>query len=436
MLSKSDIIEKLQGDLVGQKVFIPGVTYIPVSGKVLDEDDILHLISASLDGWVTEGRWTSEFTKDLRHAFKPNLRFAIPTNSGSSANLLAITALTQKEFGSKALRLGDEVITPAVGFPTTLSSIVQNNLVPVFVDVDFPTYVPSADTVEQAVSEKTKAIFVPHTLGNPFDIEKYRQVADDNGLFLVSDSCDALGATFSDYSIGTLEDISTLSFYPAHHITMGEGGAVLTNSPMIAKVVESLRGWGRDCWCDTGKDNTCGKRFCQPAQGKLPYGYDHKYTYSRMGYNLKITDIQAALGVSQLKKLPEFVEKRRHNHARFYSALSQYDDLFVLPEATKNSNPSWFGFTLTLRKSLSFNRSELIQHLESHKVGTRLLFGGNLLRQPAFSGIQHRISDKLYNSDVITENSFWIGVHPGITDEMIDYICTVFEDFIKTHKRK
>lgn len=435
-ISKQEIIERIQHDLVPKKVFIRGETYIPVSGKTFDDDDILHLLSASLDGWVTEGHWTHEFIQDLRHAFIPNLRFAIPTNSGSSANLLAITAITQKEFGSKALQPGDEVITPAVGFPTTLSAIVQNRLVPVFVDVDFPTYVPSPDEIEMAVGEKTKAIFVPHTLGNPFDIEKYRAIADECNLFLLSDSCDALGSTFGEVSVGTIEDISTLSFYPAHHITMGEGGAVLTNSPMVAKVIESLRGWGRACWCEPGKDNTCGKRFCQAAQGKLPAGYDHKYTYSRMGYNLKITDMQAALGVSQLKKLPSFVEKRRHNHARLYSGLSRFSDYFILPEPTKGSKPSWFGFTLTLHKGLPFTRNELVQYLEAHKIGTRLLFGGNLLQQPAFQGIEHRVSNKLFNSAIITDNSFWVGVYPGINDQMIDYILEVFETFIKDHQRK
>lgn len=434
MISKKDIIERIQGDLVTKKVFIPGENYIPVSGKVIDDDDILSSVSASLDGWFTEGKLTKEFVKDLRNAFTPNLRFAVPTNSGSSANLLAITAITQKEFGSRALQPGDEVITPAVGFPTTLSGIVQNQLIPVFVDVDFPTYVPRPEIIEMAISDKTKAIFVPHTLGNPFELAKYRDIADEYNLFLLGDCCDALGATVDGVSVGTVEDISTLSFYPAHHITMGEGGAVLTNSPMIVKVVESLRSWGRDCWCEPGKDNTCGKRFGWKC-GNLPEGYDHKYIYSRMGYNLKITDTQAALGSSQLRKLPKFIERRVHNHDRLYIGLSRYDDYFILPEATKNSEPSWFGFTLTLRKSLPFTRFELIDYLEKHNVGTRLLFGGNLLYQPAFSKIEHRISDKLFNSDVITKDTFWIGCYPGITDEMIDYTLGIFDDFIKEHKK-
>lgn len=436
MLSKTDIYTRMWGDLVQPQVFTPGVNYVPVSGKVLDEQDILHLLSASLDGWVTEGNWTQTFVKDLRHAFNPSMRFALPCNSGSSANLLAITTITQKEFGSRALQPGDEVITPAVGFPTTLSAIVQNQLVPVLVDVDFPTYVPSPDDIEIALSPKTKAIFVPHTLGNVFDIEKYKIIAEENNLFLLSDCCDAFGSTFNGVSVGTTEDISTLSFYPAHHITTGEGGAVITNSPMVAKVVESLRGWGRDCWCVSGKDNTCGKRFSQKSQGKLPDGYDHKYTYSRMGYNLKMTDIQAALGVSQLKKLSAFTDARRKNHARLYAGLSQYDDSFILPEATKGSDPSWFGFTITLRKSLPFTRHQLVTYLEKRKVGTRLLFGGNLLRQPAFKNITYRISDKLFNSDVITESTFWIGVHPGLTDEMIDYVLNVFADFMRENGKK
>jgi CDP-6-deoxy-D-xylo-4-hexulose-3-dehydrase len=323
-----------------------------------------------------------------------------------------------------------------VGFPTTLAPIIQNNLVPVFVDVDFPTYNPTPDAVDACITQKTKAIFLPHTLGNPFDLEAMRTVADENNIFLISDGCDSLGSKSGGRVVGSVEDMSTLSFYPAHHITCGEAGAVFTDSPMMSKVLESLRGWGRACWCETGKDNTCGKRFCQAKIEGLPEGWDHKYTYSRMGYNLKITDMQAALGVSQLKKLPSFVQKRRENHAKLYSALRKYDDYFILPEATKGSEPSWFGFVLTLRKSLPFNRIELIQYLEDHHVGTRLLFGGNLLLQPAFKGIEYRIADKLFNSSVITTDSFWIGCHPSLTDEMINYTVSVFDEFIKLKGRK
>lgn len=437
MLNTEDIIKRIRGlnSQISQD-FIPGETYIPVSGKVTDEQDILHVVSATLDGWFTEGKWTDEFTKELRKAFEPALRFAIPVNSGSSANLAAITTITQKEFGCRALQPGDEVITPAVGFPTTLSGIVQNKLIPVFVDVDFPTYVPCPDTIDAAIGERTKAIFVPHTLGNPFDLEAYRRIADENNIFLLSDSCDSFGSVVGGMSVGTVEDISTLSFYPAHHITMGEGGAVLTNSPMMAKVIESIRSWGRSCWCDTGCDNTCGKRFSQPEIGKLPAGYDHKYTYSRMGYNLKITDMQAALGISQLKKLPSFINKRRENHAKLYAGLSKFDDFFVLPEATCNSEPSWFGFVLTLRKQLPFTRNDIVQYLEQHKVGTRLLFGGNLLWQPAFQGIEHRISGKLFNSGIITTDTFWIGCYPGIGDAQIAYMLEVISNFLGKYKRK
>lgn len=433
MKSREQIIDILGGDLVSKKVFIAGESYIPVTKSTLDDNDILATVSASLDGWFTEGEHADEFKKELQRV--AGTRLAYLCNSGSSADLLAVTAITQKEFGTRALQPGDEVITTAVGFPTTLSAITHNNLVPVFVDVNFPTYNADADSIDAAISDKTKAIFIPHTLGNPFDLDSIRQVADENNLWLISDSCDAFGATSGGHKVGTIEDISTLSFYPAHHITTGEGGAVLTNSPMVGKVVESLRGWGRACWCEPGKDNTCGKRFEQRAIAGLPDGYDHKYTYSRPGYNLKMTDIQAALGVSQIKKLPEFVDKRRENHSLLYSRLKKYEEFFILPEATKNSDPSWFGFVLTLRKGAPFTRLELVKYLEEHKIGTRLLFGGNLLRQPAFMNIPHRIPEKLYNSDTITSFTFWIGCHPSIGLPEIDYIESIFEEFISKRKK-
>lgn len=432
--TREDIIEALQGKMVNKPEFIAGETYIPATAKVIDDGDILAIMDAALDGHFTEGKHANEFKKDLQRFV--GTRFSLLTNSGSSANLLAMSSITQPEFGSRSLRPGDEVITTAVGFPTTLSSIIQCGAVPVFVDVDFPTYNASPQSVDAAISPKTKAIFLPHTLGNPFELEQMRQIADDSNLFLVGDACDSLGSTSNGSLVGSVEDLATFSFYPAHHITMGEGGAVVTHSPMLNKVMESIRGWGRACWCGTGIDNTCGKRFEQLSVGKLPYGYDHKYTYSRMGYNLKVTDMQAALGVSQLKKLPEFIAKRRHNHARLYENLQQFSNYFVLPEATKGANPSWFGFTISLHKSLQFNRSQLVQYLETKKVATRLLFGGNLLSQPAFSNIYHRDSEKLHNSNVITENTFWVGCHPGMDDTQVDYVSSVIGDFLLANRKK
>lgn len=409
--------------------FIPGQTYIPPTAKVVNAQDISSVIEAALDGWFTEGKYSHEFSQTLRQAYRPAKRGCVLANSGSSANLLAISAITQPEFKGKALRPGDEVITTAVGFPTTLNAILQNGLVPVFVDVDFPTYNAHPEKVDAAVSEKTKAIFIPHTMGNPFMLEEMKAVADENNLWLISDGCDALGAEIGGNTVGSLEDMITLSMYPAHHITAGEGGAVLYDSPMLGKVLESLRGWGRDCWCGTGMDNTCGNRFGQ-QKGKLPRGYDHKYVYSRIGYNMKMTDLQSALGLSQLSKLGDFVNARRRNHTSLSNKLRPFSDFFILPEPTKGSNPSWFGFVITLRKSLPFTASELIAYLEEHKVGTRRLFGGNLLKQPAYLNIPHRISGDLFNSDVITQDTFYIGCHPAMGEAHINYVAEVFQMFL------
>lgn len=409
--------------------FIPGQTYIPPTAKVVDAEDISSVIGAALDGWFTEGKVSYEFAQTLRQVYRPAKRGCVLANSGSSANLLAISAITQPEFKGKALRPGDEVITTAVGFPTTLNAIIQNGLVPVFVDVDLPTYNAHPEKVDAAVSDKTKAIFLPHTMGNPFMLEEMRAVADENNMWLIADGCDALGAEIGGNTVGSLEDMITLSMYPAHHITAGEGGAVLYDSPMVGKVLESLRGWGRDCWCAPGKDNTCGCRFGH-QKGKLPKGYDHKYIYSRIGYNMKMTDLQAALGLSQLGKLGGFVDVRRRNHSYLSQKLRAFSEWFILPTATKGSNPSWFGFVITLRKSLPFTTSELIAYLEEHKVGTRRLFGGNLLKQPAYLNIPYRISGDLFNSDVITTDTFYIGCHPAMGEKQIDYIAEVFEMFL------
>lgn len=434
--TKTEIIKEI-GDLsIQEKKFVPGETVVPVSGAVITEQDILTVVKAVLSGWFTEGRWTHEFSKSLRQSFAPSARFALPTTSGSSANLLAICAITQKEFGSKALRPGDEVITSAVGFPTTVSAILQAGLVPVFVDPDFPTYNPSVDTVSDAITDKTRAIFMAHTLGNPFDFEKMRQLADEEGMWLLEDNCDALGSTLGGVSTGVVGDISTLSFFPAHHITSGEGGAVVTNSPMIAKVVNSLREWGKSCDCEPGQDNKCGLRHSQPKIAGLPAGFDHKYQFGRLGYNLKWTDMQAALALSQIGRLDEFGAARKRNWKLLHDGMRSFTDCFILPEPTKNSDPSWFGFCLTLSKSAPFLRSEIVDYLEQHKIRTRMLFGGNLLRQPGFQNIPHRTIGKLYNADVVTTDTFWVGVSPNITPEMIAYELQVFEDFVKSKRMR
>lgn len=413
--------------------FVAGETDIPVSGKRILPKDLHALFDSILDGDFTEGAYAYRFGVELSRFV--GTRITKLANSGSSANLLAVTALKQPEFESRALVDGDEVITAATGFPTTVSPILQNNLVPVFVDVNFPTYVPDVGTIEEAITDKTKAIFLAHTLGNPIDLDPIMDLARDYDLWVIEDNCDALGSTYAGKRTGSFGDMATSSFYPAHHITMGEGGAVYTASPMVGKVLESLRGWGRDCWCAPGKDNTCGKRF-RWSCGTLPHGYDHKYIYSRLGYNLKITDMQAALGLSQLSSLPEFIEIRKKNWSRLRSGMEDLESTFILPSPTKRSDPSWFGFCLTLQKNPNFTRQTLIDYLQERKIHTRLLFAGNLLRHPAFIGTNHRVSGHLYNSDVITENSFWLGVHQSITDEMVDYVLEVMHDFVRKHSKR
>ena len=414
--------------------FVAGETYIRTSGKDLDTKDIHSLVAQILTGWLTDGPATATFERDILKFLHNQTRCAAACNSGSSANLLAVSAITAPEFGCRAANPGDEVITTACGFPTTLNPIIQNQLIPVFVDVCLPTYLPDIKEIEQAITPATKAIFIPHTLGNPFDLEAYREMADDAGIWLLSDACDAFGAESNGMQVGTVEDISTLSFYPAHQVTTGEGGVVLSQSPMVNKGVKSFRDWGRSCWCLTGKDDTCGKRHSQ-KHGVLPFGYDHKYVFSRIGYNLKMTDMQAALGVEQVRKLPEFVAKRRHNWNYLRDGMEKFEKYFVLPEAEKVAYPSWFGFCLTLQKGVHFSRFDLIKHLEAHKVGTRLLFGGNLLLHPAYKNIKKRIFGRLDNSDMIAKDTFWIGCYQDITDEMMDYMLNIFDLFISAHQR-
>jgi CDP-6-deoxy-D-xylo-4-hexulose-3-dehydrase len=402
--------------------FVPGKTYIPPSGKVMDGEDCAHLIDASLDMWLTAGRFADRFEEELAARF--GTRFAKLTVSGSAANLLAFACLTSWKLGDKRIKPGDEVITVAAGFPTTVTPIVQYGCIPVFVDVDLATHNVDVDLLEAALTPKTRAVMIAHSLGNPFDVARVAAWCKQHGLYLVEDCCDAFGALVGDKQVGTFGDVATLSFYPAHHITMGEGGAVMTNSPLLAKIAESFRDWGRDCYCKPGCDNTCNKRYGWRL-GQLPKGYDHKYTYSHIGYNLKVSDMQAALGVSQLKKLDDFIERRRANFDGLTERLRTrgLDGTYHLPEPTPGTTPSWFGYLLTLRDDTGIDRNQLVRILEERKVGTRMLFAGNLTKQPAFQDVAFRIHGSLDNTDKIMIDSFWIGVWPGIDDARMDYMA-------------
>jgi CDP-6-deoxy-D-xylo-4-hexulose-3-dehydrase len=424
----SALVQQYYEVTLAPQPFVRGQSGVPVSGKVLDSSELEHLVEASLDGWLTSGRFADEFERDFA-AFM-GVRCASLVNSGSSANLIALSCLTSPSLGERQLRAGDEVITVAAGFPTTLNPILQNGLVPVFVDVQLPTYNVDVTQLKAAVSERTKAIVLAHTLGNPFDLDAVMTFANQRNLWVIEDCCDAVGSTYKGRSVGTFGHLATTSFYPAHHMTMGEGGCVLAQSPALKKLAESFRDWGRDCWCDPGKSNTCGCRF-EWKLGDLPAGYDHKYIYSHIGYNLKATDMQAAVGVAQLKKLPTFLAARRDNFTRLYAALKDLDDIFILPEATPQSNPSWFGFPLAVRQDAPVTRNHVVQFLESRKIATRLLFGGNLLRQPAYRDIRRRVVGDLPNSDFVMSNVFWIGLYPGITEPMIEYMAEVFHQIRK-----
>jgi CDP-6-deoxy-D-xylo-4-hexulose-3-dehydrase len=406
--------------------FSPGVSPIPASGKVLSGSDYAMMAEAVLDGWLTTGRFNGLFETELAKFLGVN--HAITTNSGSSANLLALSALTSPKLLERQLKPGDEVITVAAGFPTTVNPIIQNNLVPVFVDVEIPTYNIQAEQLVDALSPKTRAIMLAHTLGNPFNLDLVTAFAKTHNLWLIEDCCDALGSEYKGKKVGTFGDIGTLSFYPAHHITMGEGGAVFTNSSELRVLIESYRDWGRDCYCEPGKDNTCGKRFHWKLGG-LPAGYDHKYTYSHLGYNLKITDIQAACGLSQLRRVDQFIDKRRRNFSYLSRKLETLTEFVILPEPTDNSNPSWFGFPITLRDSAGTSRRDFLEYLDQNKIGTRLVFAGNITKQPYFKNIEHRIVGALENTDIVMNQTFWIGVYPGLTTEMLDYVVETMEGY-------
>lgn len=406
--------------------FKAGETPVPVSGKVLDSSDFVSLVDSSLDGWLTAGRFTEDFQRKLGKFV--GARKTLFVNSGSSANLVALSALTSSKLGKRALKPGDEVLTVAMGFPTTVNPIIQNGLRPVVVDVQLGTYDAFPEMLREAISPKTKAIMMAHTLGNPFDLDTVQELCDKHGLWLVEDSCDALGSTYRGKRTGSFGDTATVSFYPAHHITTGEGGAVFSKSPLVAKQVESFRDWGRDCYCETGHDNTCQKRFGWQL-GDLPAGYDHKYTYSHIGYNLKATDMQAALGITQLAKLESFIEARKRNFDHLYDKLKGVEGL-ILPKATKHSEPSWFGFPITLDPTHPANREGLLRHLEALKIGTRLMFAGNLLKQPAYKNVDFRIVGNLSNTDVIMLRSFWVGVYPGLTSDMLDFIAHSITDYL------
>lgn len=423
-----NLVDKYYKIAFPKKRFIPGKTSIPVSGKVFDAEEIKHLVDASLDFWLTTGRFAAEFEK--RFARYIGVRHCSLVNSGSSASLLALTALTSPKLGNRRLKPGDEVITIACGFPTTVNPIIQNRLIPVFVDIEIPTYNIDVDFLKKALSPKTRAILSAHTLGNPFNVSAVLDFAKKHGLWVIEDCADALGSLYRDRKVGTFAHISTFSFYPAHHSTMGEGGAVLTNDTKLKIIIESFRDWGRDCWCKTGHDNTCGRRF-KWRSGELPYGYDHKYIYSHIGYNLKLTDMQAAVGCAQLDKLPSFINKRRKNFEYLYNGLKPLEKFLILPKTTPNSSPSWFGFPITIKESAPINRNELVKFLESRKIGIRLLFGGNLIRQPAYNGIKYRKIGDLKESDRVMNQTFWIGVYPGLTKEMLDYVIQCLRAIFK-----
>jgi CDP-6-deoxy-D-xylo-4-hexulose-3-dehydrase len=427
-----DLVVQYHDAKFAAREFRPGESPVPVAGRVFDAAEIVELVDSSLDFWLTTGRFADQFEREFARWI--GIRHALLCNSGSSANLLALSALTSESLGPRRLKPGDEVITAAAGFPTTVNPTIQNGLTPVFVDVELGTYNADVNRVEEAIGPKTRAIMLAHTLGNPFDLGAIADLAARHDLWLVEDNCDALGSTYDGRLTGTFGDLATFSFYPAHHLTMGEGGCVATGNSRLKTLVESFRDWGRACWCAPGADNTCGKRFDWQL-GELPAGYDHKYIYSHIGYNLKATDMQAAVGVAQLKKLPGFIAARKQNWQRLYERLTPWEEHLILPRATPRSDPSWFGFPITVKQDAPFARLELVRFLESRRIGTRQLFGGNLTRQPAYRNVPFRLVGSLANADFAMRNTFWIGVYPGLSEAMIDYIGESFTDFMQAVSR-
>ena len=421
------LIKAYHEEAFKEKKFVPGESMVPVSGKVFDHTELQYITDSALDAWFTTGKFNAEFEKKLAKYI--NVKSVITVNSGSSANLVAFSALTAKELGEEAIKPGDEVITVAASFPTTINPIIQCGAVPVFLDVDIPTYQIDITHLEKALSPKTKAVLVAHTLGNTFNLDAISAFCKKHDLWLMEDCCDALGAKYKGMHVGTFGDIATLSFYPAHHITMGEGGAVFTSNAKLKTIAESFRDWGRDCWCEPGKDNTCGKRFCQQL-GDLPMGYDHKYIYSRIGYNLKITDMQAALGLAQLQKLDSFVAARNRNFELLCKGLAKHSDKLILPVATEHAEPSWFGFLITVKEQAGISRNDLVQKLNEKKIATRLLFAGDVRKQPYFKNLDYRIVGDLINTEIIVNQTFWIGVTPMINEEMVHYMCACFDSLL------
>jgi len=425
-------VERYYDAAFPEREFQPGETPVPCAGRTFDSNELVSLVNSALDFWLTTGRYAARFEHEFARFI--GVRHAMLCNSGSSANLLAVAALTSPKLDDRRLQPGDEVITAAAAFPTTVFPLLQYGLVPVFVDVDLGTYNAIPDRIAEAVTPRTRAIMLAHTLGNPFDLDRVMELAETHDLWLIEDNCDALGSTWRGRRTGSFGHLATASFYPAHHITMGEGGCVLTGTPLLQSIVESFRDWGRDCWCNPGSDNTCGRRFAR-QMGELPLGYDHKYTYTHAGYNLKLTDMQAAIGVAQMGKLPAFIESRKRNWRRLRDALTGLDDFLVLPHASAQADPSWFGFAITLRDDAPFDRKELIEYLESRRISTRLLFAGNLTRQPAFRGVDYRIAGELSNTDAIMHRTLWVGVYPGLTEQKIDYVADTIRSFARSADR-
>lgn len=423
------LVKEYQAVKFAKKPFIPGETPVRYAGRVFDDKEMVSLVDSCLDFWLTAGRFSEEFESELA-AFL-DLEFAMLVNSGSSANLCAFTALTSHLLGEKRLKPGDEVISVAAGFPTTVNPIIQNGMIPVFVDVDLGTYNVNIEQLQNAIGPKTRAIFLAHTLGNPYNLDVITKIVKEKDLWLIEDCCDALGSTYDGKKLGTFGHVASFSFYPAHHITMGEGGAIATNDELIARAVKSFRDWGRDCYCNGGENNTCGKRFTG-KYGDLPVGYDHKYVYSHIGYNLKVTDMQAAIGVEQLKKLPEFCEKRRNNFKLWTECFKKWEDKFILPCATEKGDPAWFAYPVTVKQNAGFNRTELTNFLDMNKIETRNLFAGNMLKQPAYLDIQKRVASNLVHTDIIMNNTFFLGTFPGLTGEQINYTGHVIEKFLAT----